>query len=69
MVTLAGMRVGLLWNHKARGDAGLAAVGEELQRRYDGIKLVQVRGTNPTNDHVLAKAAEECDAVIGATAD
>ena len=69
IVTLAGMRVGLLWNHKARGDVGLAAVGEELQRRFEGVKLVHIRGTNPTNDHVLVQAAEECDAVVGTTAD
>ena len=67
--SLVGKRVGLLWNHKARGDIGLAAVGEELQRRFQGVKLVHIRGTNPTNDHVLVQAAEECDAVIGATAD
>ena len=67
--SLVGKRVGLLWNHKARGDVGLATVGEELQRRFQGVKLVHIRGTNPTNDHVLVQAAEECDAVVGTTAD
>lgn len=67
--SLDNRRIGLLWNHKARGDVALAAVGEEIQRRFSGVHLIHIRGTNPSNDYVLRQAASECDAVIGATAD
>lgn len=67
--SLEGKRVGLLWNHKARGDVALEAIGRELQHRFRDVRLVQVRGTNPTNDDVLKTAASECDVVIGSSAD
>jgi hypothetical protein len=67
--SLNGKRIGLLWNHKARGDVALDAIGKELQRRFRDVRLVHVRGTNPTNDEVLTRAASDCDVVIGTSAD
>lgn len=69
VTTLDGKRVGLLWNHKARGDVALDAIGKALQNRFRDVRLVHVRGTNPTNDDVLAKATADCDVVIGSSAD
>ena len=67
--SLNGKRVGLLWNHKARGDVALAAIGEELTRRFSGVHVLHLRGTNPTNDEVLREGARTCDVIIGSTAD
>ena len=34
---LGNKKIGLYWNHKARGDVALKRVGELLSQRYEGL--------------------------------
>jgi hypothetical protein len=38
--TLAGKTVGLVWNRSFKADVTLPAIGEELKKRYPGVKIV-----------------------------
>ena len=68
--TLDDKTVGLVWSGTHGGDVALKRVGEMLEERFNGIKTIfYTSGEYPAPPHILKQAAEECDAVIGATAD
>lgn len=72
--TLAGKTVGLFWNNKPGGDVALAAVAEELAKRYPQMSfrnyLASVgSSTRYATAEDIAKIVAECDAVIGTSAD
>ena len=68
--SLDGKTVGLLWSGTHGGDVALKRVGEMLQERFENIKTTfYTSGLYPAPPEILRQAAEECDAVIGATAD
>ena len=70
---LAGLNdktVGLVWSGTHGGDVALNRVGEMLKERFDNLGTRFYTGGNyPNPPHILKQAAEECDAVIGATGD
>lgn len=62
--------IGLVWSGTHGGDIALNCVGDMLKERFYGIDTKFYTGGNyPSPPHILKKAAEECDAVIGATGD
>ena len=62
--------VGLGWSGTHGGDVALNRVGEMLKERFDNVETRFYTGGNyPNPPHILRQAAEECDAVIGATGD
>ena len=62
--------VGLLWSGTHGGDVALKRAGEMLQERFDNVKVNFYTGGNyPAPPPIVKQAAEECDVVIGATAD
>ena len=68
--SLDGKMVGLLWSGTHGGDVALKRVGEMLQERFPNVKTsFYASGQYPAPPQILKQAAEECDAVIGATAD
>ncbi len=68
--SLDGKTVGLVWSGTHGGDVALKRAGEMLQERFRGVRVNFYTGGNyPTPPAVLRQAGEECDAVIGATAD
>ena len=67
---LDGKKIGLVWSGTHGGDVALKRVGEMLQERFKGVETKFYTGGNyPNPPHILKKAAEECDAVVGATGD
>ncbi len=68
--SLDNMTVGLLWSGTHGGDVALKRVGEMLQERFKSVetRFYSVSGY-PIAPHLVKQAAEECDVVIGATAD
>jgi len=68
--SLNGKKVGLVWSGTHGGDIALNRVGEMLKDRFDNVETSFYTGGNyPNPPHILKQAAEECDAVIGATGD
>ncbi len=68
--SLDGKTVGLIWSGTHGGDVALKRAGEMLQERFSGVSVNFYTGGNyPTPPHIVKQAGEECDAVIGATAD
>ena len=68
--TLDEKTVGLVWSGTHGGNVALNRVGEMLKQRFKNvITNFYASGQYPAPPHVLKQAAEECDAVIGATAD
>jgi len=72
--SLEGKRVGLFWNNKPGGDVALAAVAEELSKRYPGITFRNYLGSVGSSTRYMtpedaARMAAECDAVIGTSSD
>ena len=62
--------IGLVWSGTHGGDVALNRVGEMLQERFENIETRFYTGGNyPNPPHILRQAAEECDAVVGATGD
>ena len=62
--------VGLLWSGTHGGDVALKRVGEMLQERFKNVETRFYMGSGyPAPPHIVRQAAEECDVVIGATAD
>ena len=52
------------------GDIALKHVGGMLEQRFKNLETRFYTGGNyPNPPHILRQAAEECDAVIGATGD
>ena len=68
--SLDNKTVGLLWSGTHGGDVALNKAGEMLQERFKDVKINFYTGGNyPAPPPIVAQAAEECDVVIGATAD
>ena len=68
--TLNGKTIGLVWSGTHGGDVALNRVGEMLKERFENVQTRFYTGGNyPNPPHILRQAAEECDAVIGATGD
>jgi len=68
--SLDGKTVGLLWSGTHGGDVALNRAGEMLQEKYSDVTVNFYTGGNyPAPPEVVTQAAEECDVVIGATAD
>ena len=62
--------VGLLWSGTHGGDVALRRAGEMLQERFSNVSVNFYTGGNyPAPPHIVRQAGEECDVVIGATAD
>ncbi len=62
--------VGLLWSGTHGGDVALKRAGEMLQERFSNVSVNFYTGGNyPAPPHIVRQAGEECDVVIGATAD
>ena len=67
---LDGKTIGLIWSGTHGGDVALKRAGEMLQERFNDVSINFYTGGNyPTPPHIVQQAGEECDAVIGATAD
>jgi hypothetical protein len=68
--SLEGKTVGLLWSGTHGGDIALNRVGEMLQERFKDVTVKFYNGNNyPAPPPLVKQAGEECDVVIGATAD
>ncbi len=62
--------VGLVWSGTHGGDVALNRVGAMLKERFENVETRFYTGGNyPNPPHILRQAAEECDAVVGATGD
>jgi len=62
--------VGLLWSGTHGGDIALKRAGEMLQEWFTGVKVNFYNGNNyPAPPPIVKQAGEECDVIIGATAD
>jgi hypothetical protein len=68
--SLDGKTVGLLWSGTHGGDLALNRAGEMIQERFNDVKVNFYTGGNyPAPPPIVKQAGEECDVVIGATAD
>ena len=68
--SLDGKTVGLIWSGTHGGDIALRRAGEMLQERFKNVSVNFYTGGNyPTPPPIVKQAGEECDVVIGATAD
>ena len=68
--SLDGKTVGLVWSGTHGGDVALQRAGEMFQERFDNVQTrFYESGGYPSPPHVLKQAGEECDVVVGATAD
>lgn len=72
--SLEGKTVGLYWNGKQQGDHGLAATRRQLEKIFPGTRFKEYLGDWGTNvRHSSPKQfdqiVQECDVVVGATAD
>jgi hypothetical protein len=68
--SLDNKTVGLIWSGTHGGDIALKRAGEMLQERYDNVSVNFYTGGNyPTPPAIVQQAGEECDVIIGATAD
>ena len=68
--SLANKTVGLLWSGTHGGDVALKRAGGMLQERFANVTLNFYTGGNyPAPPPIVKQAGEECDVVIGATAD
>ncbi len=62
--------VGLLWSGTHGGDVALRRVGELIQEMFSDVTVHFYTGGNyPAPPPIVKQAAEECDVVVGATAD
>ena len=67
--TLEGKRVGLYWNYKPGGNYVLERVGEEIKTRFKGVSVKMYPSPRPVPQSILDAVKNECDVVVGATAD
>jgi hypothetical protein len=67
--SLAGKKVGLVWNAKRGGDIALDRAGEQLSRRFPDIEVTRYDGNFPCAPQLLEKALEECDVFVGSSGD
>ena len=68
--TLNDLTIGLVWSGTHGGDLALNRAGEIIQERFSNVKINFYTGGNyPTPPPIVKQAGEECDVVIGSTAD
>lgn len=68
--SLDGRTIGLIWSGTHGGDVALKRAGEMLQERFKDVQVNFYTGGNyPAPPPIVKQAGEECDVVIGATAD
>ena len=68
--TLDNKTVGLIWSGTHGGDIALKRAGEMLQDRFENVEVKFYTGGNyPTPPAIVKQAGEECDVIVGATAD
>ena len=68
--TLDNKTVGLIWSGTHGGDIALKRAGEMLQERFENVSVNFYTGGNyPTPPAIVQQAGEECDVIVGATAD
>ena len=68
--TLNDLTIGLVWSGTHGGDLALNRAGKIIQERFSNVKINFYTGGNyPTPPPIVKQAGEECDVVIGATAD
>ena len=68
--SLDGLTIGLVWSGTHGGDLALNRAGEIIQERFSDVSINFFTGGNyPTTPPIVKQAGEECDVVIGATAD
>ena len=68
--TLDDRTVGLIWSGTHGGDVALKRAGEMIQERFNNVRVNFYTGGNyPAPPPIVRQAGEECDVVIGATAD
>ena len=68
--SLDGVTVGLVWSGTHGGDLALNRAGKLIQERFNDVEINFYTGGNyPTPPPIVKQAGEECDVVIGATAD
>ena len=68
--TLNDLTIDLVWSGTHGGDLALNRAGEINQERFSNVKINFYTGGNyPTPPPIVKQAGEECDVVIGATAD
>ena len=68
--TLDNRTVGLIWSGTHGGDVALKRAGEMIQQRFNNVRVNFYTGGNyPAPPPIVKQAGEECDVVIGATAD
>ena len=67
--TLDGLTLGLLWNGKRGGEVALMHAAQLLQGRYQNLKTIRYDGSMPCPPAMVQRAHQECDVVIGSTAD
>ncbi len=67
--SLAGKRVGLIWNAKRGGDIALDRAGEQIKKRYPDVEVIRFDGNMPCAPDLLEKAMQECDVFVGSTGD
>ena len=68
--TLDDRTVGLIWSGTHGGDVALKRAGEMIQERFKNVLVNFYTGGNyPAPPPIVKQAGEECDVVIGATAD
>ena len=68
--SLSNKTLGLLWSGTHGGDVALKRAGEMLQERFANLTVnFYTGGDYPAPPPIVKQAAEECDVVIGATAD
>ena len=68
--SLDGLTIGLVWSGTHGGDLALNRAGEIIQERFSDVSINFYTGGNyPTPPPIVKQAGEECDVVIGATAE
>ncbi|MDH3600712.1 MAG: hypothetical protein OEU26_13850 [Candidatus Tectomicrobia bacterium] len=68
--SLSNKTLGLLWSGTHGGDVALKRAGDLLQERFANLRVHFYAGSGyPAAPPMVTQAAEECDVVIGATAD
>jgi len=67
--SLEGKTLGLVWNGGPNGDIALKRLGELIQIRVKNLKVEFYGGTRPLLKPLFQKAQQECDVIVGLTAD
>ncbi len=68
--SLSNKTLGLLWSGTHGGDVALKRAGDMLQERFANLTVnFYTGGDYPAPPPIVKQAAQECDVVIGATAD